>query len=393
MILRFQEDGAHSAILWRFGPEDSSLLPLVMMTLLRTPPGHAAPSDREQIVDALDFHEVPFVEMKSGDGSLLVVPAMGARLLGAFIDGANAFWVHPAFTEPATFGAGGNRTWLAPEGHEKGFFFSAAGAWRVPPSLDPGRYEPVPPRAVGCLAWATRVDTAAADGTHYRLLLTREIGPAPNPIAGRGEPDGLRFVGAVVRSRLKNLGSRTIDREIGLWSIVVGKPDASVVVPVRPGKAGDDYRDSYYEPPLPGRLVERAGALVLRADGPPRTKLGIPPARCRGIVASMGPAAEGVWQLVVNRFPVDPDGVYVDRPRDLPDSNGDAAQIYTAPEAAPLNFFEMEAHSPAVVLDPGEEQEHAVEILVYRGPRSAVLSAATRLLEVPVADLPLPEDP
>jgi Family of unknown function (DUF6786) len=352
------------------------------MTLLATPPPDATPSDRESIRAALDSHTIAFEEMASGDGSLLVVPAMGARLLGAFIDGTNAFWVHPGFAEPATFGAGGDRTWLAPEGHEKGLFFREGG-WHMPPSLDPGRYEPAAAKSPGFRAWTTRVDTTAADGTRYLLGVTREIGPAPNPLAGADEAAGLRlrFVGAVVRSRMKNLDQRTVDREIGIWSIVVGKPEATIIVPVRPREAGDAYRDSYYERPLPDRLVERDGALALRAQGPPRTK------------ASVGPLAAGTWQLVVNRFAVDPDGVYVDRPPDLPSANGDAAQVYNAPQPGPLNFFEMEAHAPAEVLKPGQEQEHALEILVYRGPKASILSAATRLLGVPVAKLPLPGEP
>ncbi len=393
MILRFQERGA--ALCYPLAARSRRmrvLLPLVLMTLLSTPPPPAAPSDRERMRTALGSHEVPFEEVESGDGSLLIVPAMGARLLGAFIDGANALWVHPAFLDPASYGAGGDRTWLAPEGHEKGLFFSADGHWRTPPTLDPGRYEPVAAKAAGFRAWATAVDTRAADGTRYRLQVTREIGPASNPLAGRAEVAGLRFVGAAVHSRVRNLDERTVDREIGIWSIVVGRPDASIVVPVRPREAGDAYRDSYYERPLPGRLVEKAGALVLRAEGPPRLKIGIPPSRCRGLVASVGPVAPGTWQLVVNRFAVDPDGVYVDRPRDLPDANGDAAQVYNAPQTGALNFFEMEAHAPAVVLRHGEEQEQAIDVLVFRGSRSAILSAATRLLEVPVAELPLPEE-
>jgi hypothetical protein len=227
--------------------------------------------------------------------------------------------------------------------------------------------------------------------------VTREIGSAPNPFDGVPEAaslrKGLRFVGAVVRNRMKNLEARTLDREIGIWSIAVGKPDATIVVPVRPREAGDAYRDAYYERPIQGRLVEKAGALAFRADGPPRTKFGVPPSRCRGLVASVGPVGGGAWQLVVNRFAVNPDGVYVDRPRSMPNANGDAAQVYNAPEAGDLNFFEMEAHAPAVVLKADEEQEHAVEVLVFRGPRTLILEAATRLLQVPVAELPLPEGP
>jgi Family of unknown function (DUF6786) len=392
MILRFQES---RAALWyplaaRL-PRMRNLLAFLLMTLASTPPAQAMSSDRDQIRSALDSHKVAYEEIESGDGSLLIVPAMGARLLGAFIDGANALWVHPRFVDPASFGAGGDRTWLAPEGHQKGFFFSAGGQWRIPPSLDPGHYEAVAPGAAGARAWATIVDATVADGSRYRLQVTREVGPAPNPLAGRAEAARLRFVGAAVSSRLRNLDERTLDREIGIWSIVVGKPDASVVIPVRARGAGDAYRDTYYERPLPGRLVEKAGALVLRAQGPPRTKVGIPPSRCRGIVASLGPVGSGSWQLVVNRFHVEPDGVYVDRPRDLPNANGDAAQVYNAPEAGALSFFEMEAHAPAVVLRPGEEQVQVIEILVFRGRRTSIVAAATRLLDVTVADLPLPE--
>lgn len=349
-------------------------------------------SERERLLAALRSRGIAFQEIPSGDGSLLVVPASGAQLLAAFVGGANALWAHPhleSIPERQAFTFGGARTWLAPEGHENGLFFSRDG-WHAPPSLDPGRYEPTAARHSGAFAWATIVDTRGADGRPYRLSLTREIGPAPNPLAKEAVGSGLAFVGAMLRCRLKNLHERTLDREIGLWNLVMAKPEATIIIPVRPREAGDPYRDSYYERPLPGRLAEKAGAVTL-VGGPPRTKIGVPAARCRGLVAAVGPVEDGAWQLIVNRFPVDPDGVYVDRPGDRPNANGDAVQVYNASESGPLAYFEMEGHGPAVILKQGEEQEHAFETLIFRGPKLAVLAAASHLLEVPVFELGLPE--
>jgi hypothetical protein len=66
------------------------------------------------------------------------------------------------------------------------------------------------------------------------------------------------------------------------------------------------------------------------------------------------------------RSAVDPNGRYLDAPAG-DTSNGDAFQAYSHFESGRRYFHELEAHAPAVVLEPGQDQMHTVDLLIYRG--------------------------
>ena len=110
-------------------------------------------------------------------GWALVVPALGARVLGAGLGERNAFWVSPALEG---WNAGGLRTWLAPELGPRGFFGREEGDWAVAPALDPGAYRLVEtgPAAALCRG---ECRIRSADGTRYHLRIDRqaEIGDLP----------------------------------------------------------------------------------------------------------------------------------------------------------------------------------------------------------------------
>lgn len=53
----------------------------------------------------------------------LVVPKFGARILAVNVGGDNLFWTHPDISK----GQGGQRTWISPEGGQKGLFSNRIG--------------------------------------------------------------------------------------------------------------------------------------------------------------------------------------------------------------------------------------------------------------------------
>jgi hypothetical protein len=74
-----------------------------------------------------------------GTGWALLVPGLGAKVLGAGVDEENLFWV-PAAVSAGEWCVGGQRTWLAPELGARGFLGRGESDWQVPPALDPGSY-------------------------------------------------------------------------------------------------------------------------------------------------------------------------------------------------------------------------------------------------------------
>jgi len=100
--------------------------------------------NRSKLVDALKRAGAAHCLLETPAGGwALVVPRLGARILGAGVDELNAFWVSPSLEgclEGRDWNAGGQRTWLAPELWPLGFFGTGESDWAVPPELDPGSY-------------------------------------------------------------------------------------------------------------------------------------------------------------------------------------------------------------------------------------------------------------
>lgn len=369
------------------------LVPLAIVACAATSSGGGrAGGDRGRLLDFLKSHAIAHDEVAAGNGSLLVVPAWGARVIGAFFDGDNVFWVPPDLSDPKEWNKGGARTWLAPEGHAKGFFFDKTWApdkWSCPAAIDPGQYQPAEAARAGGLAYANELRALSNDGTPYHLRVTREIGSLPNPVSPDVAPPSVKYVGFRFAHRLKNLSDRTIHQEIGLWSLIMVKPGGTMVVPVKADAEGGLYRDNYYERVPPGWITDNWSALTMKVAGPPRYKIGVPAARCRGLTGSITALPDGSWQAIVKRFPWDPHAVYADRPQGEPKSNGDPIQTYNHKEGGAMAFYELECHAPAFTLKPQEEREHPIEILIYRGPEEPIKKIASALFGVNVETLKL----
>jgi hypothetical protein len=106
----------------------------------------------------------------AGGAWAVVVPRLGARILGAGVGDQNALWVSPfldACLEGRDWNAGGQRTWLAPEAGPRGLFGRSEQEWKVPPPLDPGSYRRMSADATGRRHIAIAMRTlVAADGRY-----------------------------------------------------------------------------------------------------------------------------------------------------------------------------------------------------------------------------------
>ena len=342
--------------------------------------------DSRALTRRLDRQQVASLELPVGEGTLVVTPAWGARVMGAYFKGdpLNVFWVPPDFDDqlpPWWWNKGGTRTWLAPEGSPKGFFYDRNWEnWDVPSTFDPGHYKPVAPRDGGKAAFETFVLATANDGTKHRLTLSREFVPVADPA-----DSGVAFVGFKTAHRLRNVGPRALKNEVSLWHLAQFRGRSTVVFPLAPGDQVT-YTDQF-EPTPKERITVTPEAIFYRVGEPPRYKIGVPATRSLGRVGAFSLLPDGRLQLVVNRYAVDPKGVYLDKARNAGDVNGDAFQSYNHDQDGAQHFFELESHHPAVVLAPGEEQQVDVEYLVYRGDRDRVTAAGAKLLGVDLSPL------
>lgn len=314
-------------------------------------------SSRAELIRLLRAREVEHQLLQTPAGGwALVVPALGARVLGAGLDerGRNAFWVSPALElclEGRDWNAGGLRTWLAPELGPRGFFGTGESDWLVPPALDPGAYRLVETRPSGALCRG-ECRIASADGTQYHLRIDRqaEIFDLPG--------------GAVrlsLRHSLRNVGPAAIGAGAGLWGILQlpCQPEGTLLLPDAP------YRPYFGEPPADW-VSRQEGTLQVRTAPGRRWKIGQRPDGPEGLLVHRRQEAAGQVRVEV-RWPVSPEALYLDKPLVEP-GPGDALQAYNSPLSGREAFCEMECHAPAVSLAPGQEESQSMEIRIHYGP-------------------------
>ena len=110
-------------------------------------------------------------------------------------------------------------------------------------------------------------------------------------------------------------------------------------------------------------------------------KIGIPANKATGTVALLRPSrVDESSILAVLRCEVEPSARYIDKPPLQEGDNGDVLQCYNSPDAQSLNFCELEAHAPAVQLDPRAEQTARVEILLFKDGIERISSLARQLV-------------
>jgi hypothetical protein len=316
----------------------------------------------------LEKSGIAFRTIESGRSWMVVCPALAARIMGAGIGEENAFWVPPVLSTRGWAdggNAGGQRTWIAPEGGPSGFFFTPDGTkWSVLPDLDPAHYRPAPALAGGA-SFRTELTARTAHGATRRISLLRSM-TLEEDSSGPGQALTIRF-----RHELGNAGRSTLEKTIGLWSIIQLPCDVQGSVFFAYRRQGAALRR--YFGSLPSESTGDTGSVAwLRVKGGTRFKAGMSPSDFAGTVGFVRPArvpeTGGTrFTLTVMRFDVDPAGTYVDKwsytvPSAPP--NGDAAQAYCDAGTGDLAFCEIESHAPAPSLAPGASEGQDVRITV-----------------------------
>jgi hypothetical protein len=325
-------------------------------------------SDLDRLRAVLERHRVDHDLLSTPGGAWAVmVPRLGARILGAGVSDQNALWVSPfleACLEGRNWNAGGQRTWVAPEAGPQGIFGRSEQEWVVPPRLDPGFYRRTSADAAGG-RYLCSLELPTVSGTTLTLAIERALRLEDL----QGLEAGVRGVRILFEHTLTNRGTRSLEAEVGLWSIlqVPALPEGSALLPATP------YRVCYGEVPEGWARIE-SGRRLLRTAPARRYKVGLPSPGPEATVAHLRPAETGGRHIaVVKRTPVAVDGRYVDRPPDYADAPGDVLQVYNSPLVGDEAFCELECHAPAPLIAPGQEQSWPVEILILEGPEPAIL--------------------
>ena len=212
-------------------------------------------------------------------------------------------------------------------------------------------------------------------GTRFDVAVDRTVRLLDSSMAWKrlGVPPApeTNLVAYETDNQITNTGKSTWEKETGLLSIwILGmfnpSPSTTIVAPVKAGseaELGPKITSDYFGPVPAGRLAAKDDAILFRADGKFRSKIGISPRRSRAVLGSYDPDKQvltlvqfsktvGVtdyvnWLLAIQEDPY----------------AGDASNAYNdgppTPGAKPLGpFYELESSSPAAALSPGQSLSH-----------------------------------
>jgi len=400
------------AILAGCAPEGEAPMP-------ETEPGETRPAVTfARDVDFLREHvETLVLSDASGQARVAVVPAYQGRVMTS-TDGGEAGpsygWINRALIASGKtlehinpFG-GEDRFWLGPEGGQYAIFFSKGDPfdlehWQTPAPIDTEAWETVEKTDTRArFRHAFRVTNCS--GFEFQVEAEREIRLLAPDAAwnhlGVAPPADASLVAYESVNRITNAGEKAWTKETGLLSIwILGMYNPSdattVVVPIKPGPEADlgpKVIDDYFGKVPPERLVVTDDAAFFSGDGKCRSKIGIQPERCKGVIGSYDAAGR---VLTIVQFTFDPAVTdYVNSLWKMQEEpyGGDAANSYNdgppEPGAEPMGpFYELESSSPAAALEPGKTLEHVHRTVHVRGPEEALDAVARKVLGVGLEEI------
>lgn len=338
-------------------------------------------TDMKRIVETLQKENIEHVvKVNTNKDAFVIVPKFGARILAVSLGGKNLFWTHPEIL----LGQGGQRSWVSPEGGDKGFLFKPD--WtgtRDFSMMDPGHYERVFEEGDGDrIGYKNSFEATSNDGkNNYALTLMRSFDFEEDPLRGVAGFENLDYqhLGIDFVHALKNNSEETLDRLLDLWCLIQIPPKGTMVVPVD-NVSDEAWRGNYFEP-IPDKYVRaNPDSFSYFIHGSRRYKVGIRPQSARGVIAYIFDTDSDTASMVFMTFAVKPDVRYVDRPKVEQQTNGDAIQIYSHLEEGALAFGELECHSWGLMLGPGGEESFPIKIHMYRAPLDVLKKIGNELI-------------
>jgi hypothetical protein len=310
--------------------------------------------------------------------AFVVVPKFGARILAVALGGKNLFWTHP----DVLLGQGGQRSWVSPEGGDKGFLFKHD--WvgnRDFSMMDPGNYERMESEGKR-IAFQNSFQAISNDEEHnYDLTLTREFDFLDAPLLNHTDIKSIdyEYMGIDFTHKLRNNSEVTLDQILDLWCLIQVPPKGTMVVPVE-DVSDEAWRGNYFEL-IPDKYVKaNSDSFSYFIHGSRRYKVGVRPESAKGVIGYIFDSEQEIASMVFMTFPVKPEARYVDCPKVEQEANGDVIQIYSHLEEGPLAFGELECHSWGLKLEPGDEEGFPIKIHMYRAPLDVLKKIGSELI-------------
>jgi hypothetical protein len=302
---------------------------------------------------------------------------------------------------------GEDRVWIAPEGGQFSIFFAPnvpfdLAHWYTPGAIDTQPFDIVDQSSTS-VKFSKSFSLQNRSGTKFNIRIDRQVKLLSTAQIWRDlnmEPlDHIKMVGFESLNTLTNTGAAAWEKKSGLLSIwILGQfqasPNTTIVIPVHEGSVaelGVPVTSNYFGSIPADRLTIKANAIYMKADAEYRGKLGINPARGKGLLGSYD-AGNHVLTIVQHTLPK-PDADFVKNTWEIQDApfKGDMTNAYNDGPAADGSrlghFYEMESVSPAMELKPGQSIEHTQRTIHLEGDEKELDRIARAVLGVSLDEI------
>jgi hypothetical protein len=333
----------------------------------------------------------------SGGARVAIAPEYQGRVMTSSCDGpdgrsfgfVNRDFISAGVPNPHFNNYGGEeRMWISPEGGQFSLWFKPGvreqtlADWFTPPELNDGSWPVVGREGNTSMRMAAQMKLQNTSGTPFDVEVNRKVSllsaPECEELFGQTAHKAISLSGVKMAAyetvnQIINLGP-PMTKEKGLISIwMLGMLNAGsetvVLAPYKPGdpsQLGSVIHSDYFGKIPPERLKILSEAVLFRADGQCRSKIGTSQRRAKDMVGSIDYLA-GVLTLVKFSMPRNPaENLYMNNlwsgHLDQP-YMGDVMNSYNdgPPEPGKKGmgaFYELESLSPAKELKSGESIAH-----------------------------------
>lgn len=346
---------------------------------------------------------------QNGSAQVIVSAKYQAKVFTSTAEGAagRSFgWVHyPSFSgqKDAHMNAygGENRFWLGPEGGVYSLYFKPDTKmvfenWHTPAAFDSESWEIISKNDSSSVTMHKDMKLLNYRGTELSIAVKRRVSLL-NKAAIQQQlqlslKDSISVVGYETDNEITNTGEFAWTEKTGMpciWilDMFTPAPKTVVVIPFHPimDKNEKIVTSDYFGEISDDRLKIMDSVLYFKADGKSRGKLGLPPARAKGIEGSYDPQNRVLTILTTD---IDNQGRYLYQKWDTAGApfSGDALNAYND---GPLEdgsqmgpFYEMESVSPAAFLDPGVSFSHRQNVYHFTGNEEGLNAIAEKVLGV-----------
>ncbi len=307
-----------------------------------------------------------------------------------------------------------DRFWLCPEGGQFSLWFKPGAKqtldnWHTPPAMDAGAWQVLSKPGEPSVKMAAQMKLENASAASFELDVAREVrllgagelrelfGEAAAEIIGQVS---VKSVGYETINQITNRGP-DFDRNKGLVSIwILGMfncgPQSVVIAPYKPGteaELGSVVKFDYFGAVPPERLKVTPQAVLFRADGKCRSKIGLSQTRARNVLGSVDFEA-GVLTLVHFTMPDQPaKHLYLNNAWVLPQEKPYSGDVSNAYNDGPNElgsqlgaFYEIESISPARELKTGESLAHRHRTIHVQADMDTLRRLAKEVLGVELDD-------